>query len=61
MGQMTMAKFFQIDGVKIEVVEAAVTTDPRFFAQRTLIRMNTAEARAELARRAQIINARKEG
>ena len=55
-----MTNFFQIDGFKIEIISVEPTTDLRFYAQRTLARMGTAGARAELARRAAIVASRNE-
>lgn len=48
-------KSYTISGFTIPVVEVEPTTDVRFFSQRQLRRAGSAEAVAELARRAAIV------
>ena len=52
---MANAKFYIIDGVKIEVETPALCADLRFFPQNQLIAMGTNAAKAELDRRAAIV------
>jgi hypothetical protein len=50
--------FYLISGVKIEIVSPQPSNDVRFMTQRALFALGTAEAMAELQRRAEIIKKR---